>query len=108
MLKQDFFFSPQLGRCSASSPIPSSDVCEAEPKKCTPTFGYTVKGEFRIIVQAPLVGFQQCIWEHKCGACVNKDKCTQKRKTTRLLTYHLENQLFYCEDFFMCCGCPCI
>ncbi|XP_076323169.1 coagulogen-like [Tachypleus tridentatus] len=100
-------FGPQLDRCLPSSPVPTSDVCEKKPKKCIPRFGYTADGEFRIIVQASAVNFEQCVWEHKCGECTNQDECTQKLKTIRLLTYHLESQLFYCEDFPSCCGCPC-
>ncbi|XP_076322348.1 coagulogen isoform X2 [Tachypleus tridentatus] len=85
--------------------------CPVSTRDCEPVFGYTVAGEFRVIVQAPRAGFRQCVWQHKCrfgsNSCGYNGRCTQQRSVVRLVTYNLEKDGFLCESFRTCCGCPC-
>ncbi|XP_013772525.1 coagulogen-like [Limulus polyphemus] len=108
-----FRFRSDVHRCSYLPPFLSKE-CDVEVKKCTPQFAYNIHRELRIIVQAPVAGFTQCLWQYKCRSggygsqiCGLGDTCTQNRQTVRLLSFNLESQTFYCEDFYQCCGCPC-
>ncbi|XP_076366701.1 coagulogen-like [Tachypleus tridentatus] len=103
-------FGSNIHRCDYLPPFIND--CDVTVKKCTPRFAYNTHGNLKIIVQAPIAGFTQCLWQYKCRygpqECgLGGNVCTQNRQPVRLLSFDLETQNFYCEDFYQCCGCPC-
>ncbi|XP_076323167.1 coagulogen-like isoform X1 [Tachypleus tridentatus] len=109
------FVSPEEDHCYSSALFYGDDLfqCQVAQERCEPVFGYTVDGNFRIIVQSQQNDLQQCVWQFKCHNVSNSNcmdtgvSCSHQRRAVSLLSYNLEFETIQCEDFYQCCDCRC-
>ncbi|XP_076323168.1 coagulogen-like isoform X2 [Tachypleus tridentatus] len=107
--------SPEEDHCYSSALFYGDDLfqCQVAQERCEPVFGYTVDGNFRIIVQSQQNDLQQCVWQFKCHNVSNSNcmdtgvSCSHQRRAVSLLSYNLEFETIQCEDFYQCCDCRC-